>query len=143
MSGVRALRGKGATPIRFASDCRMSPEKGVLETLAAFERVAAEMDAHGIDAEWTCIGDGPLAAELATRAAAGPAAGRMHLPGLSPAEVAGEARAMLRLGRDEGLRRRMGAQARAVSLRFDSGRMTARLEDAMLDAFAGVRARAA
>lgn len=193
----RALpeRADGA-PMRFVSVCRINHEKGVFETLAAFEKVAA-----AIDAEWICIGDGPLAADLAARAAAGPAAGRVHLPGwLPPAAVAAElsrahaflqhsrphlgwhegfsvamteagaaglpliasrlggnpdlvedrangllfdvddvaeqAAAMLILGRDEKLRRRMGAKARAVSLGLDSGQMAARLEDAMLDAFA-------
>ena len=182
--------------MRFVSVCRINYEKGVMETLAAFEKVAAE-----IDAEWICIGDGPLAGDLAARAAAGPAAGRVHLPGWLPTEavaaelsrahafvqhsrphlgwhegfsvamteagaaglpliasrlggnpdlvangangllfdvddVAGQTAAMLALSCDEVLRRRMGAQARAVSLRLDSGQMAAQLEDAMLDAFA-------
>lgn len=194
---ARALpeRAEGAR-MRFVSVCRISHEKGVLETLTAFEQIAAEMDA-----EWICIGDGPLVDDLAARAAAGPAAGRVHLPGWLSAEavaaelsqahafvqhsrpyrgwhegfsvamteagaaglpliasrlggnpdliedgangllfdvddVVGQAQAMRALGQDEGLRRRMGAQARAVSVRLDSGQMAARLEDAMLDAFA-------
>ncbi|WP_167766884.1 glycosyltransferase [Jannaschia formosa] len=73
--------------VRFASVGRLSPEKGMEETLAAFERIAPDLPG----AELVLIGGGPLAGTLAARAAAGPAAGRVRLTGpLPPAGVAAE-----------------------------------------------------
>ncbi len=70
-------------PIRFVSVGRISPEKGVMETLAAF---AALDDPQ---AELVCIGDGPEFPRL--REAARPFGARVRLPGaLPPAEVARE-----------------------------------------------------
>lgn len=55
-------------------------------------------------------------------------------------DVAAQAEAMIRLARDEPLRRRMGARAREVARGFDAAALTARLEARLLDA---VGARAA
>lgn len=78
-------RGPGE-PIRFVSVGRLSAEKGVLESLAAFERVAA---AH--PAEWIVIGDGPLRGALERAVAASPAGGRVRIAGrLAPEAVAAE-----------------------------------------------------
>ncbi len=74
-------------PVRFVSVGRLSHEKGMMETLAAFERVAADLPA----AELVLIGYGPLADALAARAAASPAAARIRLTGaLPPAAIAAE-----------------------------------------------------
>ncbi len=70
-------------PVGFVSVGRMSAEKGMEETFAAFERIAPELP----EATLTLIGDGPLLAPLRARAAAGPAAGRIHLPGLMAPEA--------------------------------------------------------
>ncbi|GMG84351.1 hypothetical protein LNKW23_35660 [Paralimibaculum aggregatum] len=78
-------------PLRIVNVGRLSPEKGVLETLAAAERLARE----GQEIALTYIGDGALRAEIAARSAAGPLAGRVRLAGwLAPeavAEALGEA----------------------------------------------------
>ena len=79
------LRAPGA-PIRFVSVGRLSAEKGVLESLEAFERVAR---AH--PAEWTVIGDGPLRGALETAVARSPAGAKVRLTGaLGPEAVADE-----------------------------------------------------
>jgi glycosyltransferase involved in cell wall biosynthesis len=190
-------REEGA-PVRFVSVGRISPEKGMMESLAAFERVAAELP----DAEWTCIGDGPLMDALRAAVGGRPAAARIRLPGrmapdavagalaashvfvqhscaaggwiegfgvslteagasglplvasdlggipdqlrdrvngflFPPGDVAAQAARMLELARDEPLRRRMGAAARDVAARFDSARMSARLEELLLGTMRG------
>lgn len=67
-------------PLRFVSVGRMSHEKGMAETLAAFERIAPDFP----NAALTLIGGGPILDMLKTRAAAGPAAGRVTFPGMLP-----------------------------------------------------------
>jgi glycosyltransferase involved in cell wall biosynthesis len=85
-AGPLPLRADG-TPCRFVSVGRISPEKGLIETLRAFEAVLAQ----GVDAEWVVVGDGPLMADLRAAVTAGPAAGRVRLAGmLPPAAVAEE-----------------------------------------------------
>lgn len=51
-----------------------------------------------------------------------------------PDDVDGQAQVMLKLVRDEALRRRMGGKAREIAQRFDSKLMTAQLERVILDA---------
>lgn len=189
-------------PLRLVSVGRLSPEKGVMETLAAFRRLAAE-----VPAEWVCIGDGPLAGPLAEAIAAEPPAGPVRLAGalapeavaealadahvfvqhsrpaggwiegfgvslteagaaglprvaadlggvadqatdgvdallFAPDDVDAQAAALLRLARDEPLRRRLGAAARETAARFDSTRLARALEGELLAAFAARRAAA-
>ena len=64
-------------PMRFLSVGRLSPEKGVLETLEAFERVAARHPS----AELAFGGDGPLAGALREAVARSPAGDRVRLLG--------------------------------------------------------------
>lgn len=187
-------RAAGA-PVRFLSVGRMSAEKGLFESLAAFEAVARAHPA----AELVFIGDGPQRAALEVAAAASPAGDRVRFLGWRPAEevagimagchvllqhalgtggsmegfgvtlteggaaglalvasrlggipdqvedgrngllfepgdVAAQGEAMLRLARDEGLRRRLGAAAREVAQGFDSDLMAAKLERFVLEA---------
>lgn len=73
--------------LRFISVGRLSEEKGVMQTLAAFERVAARCP----EAEWVVVGDGKLAEPLAAAAARGRARGKVHLRGwMAPGDVARE-----------------------------------------------------
>ena len=79
-------RGPG-DPVVFATVGRISPEKGQIETVAAFERVVAD----GPDARLVIVGDGPGMADLRARVAASPAADRIRLTGfLPPAAIADE-----------------------------------------------------
>lgn len=72
-------------PIRFVSVGRMSPEKGVLQTLAAFEAVLARHPA----AELLFVGQGPAEAELDSAIAASPAGHAVQRTGyLGPAALA-------------------------------------------------------
>ncbi len=72
-------------PLRFISVGRMSAEKGVLETLQAFEQAA---ERHP-DIELDYVGDGPLADELRRAIAASPVGDRVRMRGLlRPDEVA-------------------------------------------------------
>ncbi|MFN7176391.1 MAG: glycosyltransferase, partial [Thermaurantiacus sp.] len=64
-------------PIRFLSIGRIDPEKGVLESLAAFERVVAQHPG----AELLYAGRGPLDEELARAVAASPARDKVRLLG--------------------------------------------------------------
>jgi len=73
--------------LRFISVGRISAEKGVLQTLDAFEQVAARQP----DVELVFIGDGPLKEALAEAVAKSPAADRIRLLGVAPpAAVAAE-----------------------------------------------------
>ena len=67
-------------PIRFLSVGRIAAEKGVLDTLAAFEKV---VQLHP-NAEWTCTGAGDQLDLLRERAARSPAADRIRIPGRIP-----------------------------------------------------------
>ncbi|TYO88785.1 glycosyltransferase [Oceanicella actignis] len=71
--------GQGA---RFISVGRLSAEKGVMETLRAFEIVHAAAP----DSEWICVGDGPLRARLEAALAASPARAAVRLTGRRSAE---------------------------------------------------------
>jgi glycosyltransferase involved in cell wall biosynthesis len=74
-------------PFRFISVGRLSAEKGVFETLKAFEIVAAEVD----DIELVMVGDGPLGDEVRSYAKSSPIGGKIHLRGvLESPEVARE-----------------------------------------------------
>jgi glycosyltransferase involved in cell wall biosynthesis len=180
-------------PIRFVSVGRISQEKGVLQSLAAFERVHAQHP----DSRLSYVGQGPLDAELDTAIARSPArdaiarlgyrtpdqlaevlagshaliqhsrevdgwvegfgvtlteGGAAGLPlcasrsGGIPQQVFdgtngflfevddidAQAAHMLRLARDEPLRRRMGEAAREVARTFDSERMAHQLEQVIL-----------
>lgn len=195
-------RAPGA-PIRFLSVGRHSHEKGVLESLRAFE-IVAETDPL---AEMVFVGDGPQGAALRAAVAASPAAARIRVAGVlaqeavaaemraahvllqhsrevdgwvegfgvtvaeggatglpivasrtggivdqiedgvngflfDPDDVVAQAAAMRRLAADEPARRRMGAAARRMAMDFDSARLTARLEDVVLNAIARRRAAA-
>jgi glycosyltransferase involved in cell wall biosynthesis len=188
-------RAAGA-PIRFLSVGRVTPEKGQMDSLAAFEAVAREHP----QAELVFVGDGPQRAELEAAVARSPAGGRVSVLGwrseaelarimvgchvllqhsreaaggwvegfgvtlteggaaglalvasrsggipdqvedgrngilFEPGDVDAQAAAMLRLARDEGLRRRLGAAAREVAQGFDSDLMAAKLERFVLEA---------
>lgn len=74
-------------PLRFLSVGRMSAEKGMAESLQAFERIAGDFP----HAELVLVGDGPDLDVLQQMAAASPFAARIRLPGrLLPEEVARE-----------------------------------------------------
>lgn len=74
-------------PLRFVSVGRISPEKGMTETLIAFERIAEEFP----HAELVLIGFGPDLESLRHRAAASPFAARIRLTGrLTSVEIAAE-----------------------------------------------------
>ena len=74
-------------PLRFVSVGRMSAEKGMRESLAAFEAIAGEFP----QAELVLIGFGPEHEAIAAAAAASPHADRIRLTGrLGPAEIAAE-----------------------------------------------------
>ncbi len=78
------LRAEGQ-PLRFISVGRISDEKGVLETLRAFEQTA---ERHP-DIQLDYVGDGPLADELRRAIAASPVADRVRMRGLlAPSQVA-------------------------------------------------------
>lgn len=191
------------TPIRFITVGRLSAEKGVLESLAAFEGVLAA----GETAHLSFIGDGPLADTLRARIAArnlgaqvtllgaqptdavvrhlaashvyiqhsravagsvegfGVAvteAGAAGLPVLvsrlgglpdqvedgasgilfAPDDVAAQTAAMLRLARNETLRRDMGMRARQVAQQFDSLTQTAKLEQVLTSVVSQTRSPA-
>ncbi|MDP3747242.1 MAG: glycosyltransferase [Phenylobacterium sp.] len=70
-------------PFRFVSVGRLSPEKGVLESLEAFERIAPSRP----DIELVFIGDGPLRPTLEAAAARSGVSDRVHLLGLQPPPV--------------------------------------------------------
>ena len=73
-------------PIRFASVGRISSEKGVRESLSAFEMVVAS----GQDAELVYVGEGPDAAALDAAIAASPARARITRLGyVAPEALAG------------------------------------------------------
>lgn len=73
--------------VRFVSVGRMSHEKGMVESLRAFETVAAEVPG----AELVLIGFGPLFDELQAMVAASPVGDRVRLTGrLGPEEIAAE-----------------------------------------------------
>lgn len=72
-------------PIRFISVGRVSHEKGVLESLRAFELLHAQHPAS----ELVFVGHGPAEAELAAAIAASPAAGAVRRTGyMSPEQLA-------------------------------------------------------
>jgi len=74
-------------PIRFISVGRLTPEKGTLKTLAAFEQLITEYP----NAEWVCIGDGPEMGVLNERVKSGSARAKINLLGLqSPENIAYE-----------------------------------------------------
>jgi glycosyltransferase involved in cell wall biosynthesis len=73
-------------PLRFIAVSRLSQEKGVLQTLDAFERASATRD----DLEMVFVGDGPVREELQARATASPYAARIHLLGSLPSERVAE-----------------------------------------------------
>lgn len=79
------LRAEGE-PLRFVSVGRISAEKGVLETLQAFERAA---ERHP-DIELDYVGDGPLTDELKRAIAASPVADRVRMRGLLPPKQVAE-----------------------------------------------------
>jgi len=64
--------------VQIISVGRMSEEKGVMQTLEAFEILARERD----DVSLMMIGDGPLLADVRARARASAAAASIHIPGL-------------------------------------------------------------
>lgn len=73
--------------LRFLSVGRMSAEKGMAESLQAFERIAGDFP----HAELVLVGDGPELATLRQMAIASPFAARIRLPGrLPPEDVARE-----------------------------------------------------
>lgn len=74
-------RAEGA-PLVFITVGRVSPEKGQLQTLAAFEGVAGELR----DAQLVIVGDGPAMPELRARIARSPVADRVRLTGMLAAE---------------------------------------------------------
>lgn len=180
-------------PFRFISVGRMVPEKGVLESLAAFEAMATSRP----DVELVFVGDGPLRRGLEEAIARSPVKDRVRSLGLlrseevaailmtghaflqhsrevggwvegfgvtlteagavglplvasrfggivdqvrpgengflfEPGDVETQAGYMARLADDEGLRRRMGEEARRIAATFDSKAMTGRLEAALL-----------
>ncbi|HKK23745.1 MAG TPA: glycosyltransferase family 4 protein, partial [Pseudohaliea sp.] len=78
-------RAEGA-PIRFLSVGRMSAEKGLFESLAAFEAVARDHPA----AELVFVGDGPQRAALEAAAARSSAGDRVSFLGWRPAEEVAE-----------------------------------------------------
>ena len=63
--------------IRFVSVGRIAAEKGVMQTIEAFERVAAAHPA----ARWICVGAGDQLDALRARAARSPAADRIEITG--------------------------------------------------------------
>ncbi len=69
-------------PVRFVSVGRISHEKGVLESLAAFEIVHQ----HHPDATLTYCGEGPQEGELDAAIAASPARSAIHRLGYCPPE---------------------------------------------------------
>ena len=69
--------------LRFISVGRTSAEKGVLETLDAFERVAAERS----DVEIVFIGDGPLRSALEKAVSLSPVRNRIRLVGVASQSV--------------------------------------------------------
>lgn len=74
-----------AVPLRFVSVGRMSPEKGMVETIHAFDIAAHETG----PATLTLIGDGPEMAEVRAARAASPFAEHITLTGrLAPTEIA-------------------------------------------------------
>ncbi len=74
-------------PLRFVSVGRMSAEKGMRESLAAFEAIAGEFP----QAELVLIGFGPDHDAIAAAAAASPLAARIRLTGrLDPETIARE-----------------------------------------------------
>lgn len=178
-----------ATPIRFATVGRLSHEKGMLESLAAFDTVQKSLPECAL----VIMGFGPLYAQLEQEIQHRGLQDKVRLTGrLSPEEIAAElarchvylqhsqqhngwvegfgvtlteagavglpllasasgglrdqivagengqffppgdveaqARLMLQLARDADSRRRMGAAARDLAARFDSAKMTAKLE---------------
>lgn len=70
-------------PFRFVSVGRLSAEKGVLESLEAFERIAPERP----DIELIFIGDGPLRAALEAAIGRSKVSGRVRLLGLQPPSI--------------------------------------------------------
>lgn len=77
-------RAPGQT-LRFLTVGRLSAEKGVLETLSAFEIVGNQRP----DVELAFVGDGPLREALTSRIEASPMRDRVRMLGLlAPAEVA-------------------------------------------------------
>lgn len=76
----------GGEPIRFVTVGRLSEEKGLMQTLEAFEMVLAA----GHAAHLTYIGDGPLRAELETKLAQSPAKDAVTLTGPLPPEQVAE-----------------------------------------------------
>lgn len=68
--------------INFITVGRVSPEKGQIQTLEAFERVAAELG----EAQLVIVGDGPAMPELRARVARSPVADRVRLTGMLGAE---------------------------------------------------------
>lgn len=80
-------RQEAGGPLRFISVGRIAPEKGMFETLCAFEQIAAEFP----HAELMLIGYGPDFDALQQRASASLFATRIRLTGrLTPEEVAYE-----------------------------------------------------
>jgi glycosyltransferase involved in cell wall biosynthesis len=78
-------RQEAGGPLCFISIGRVAPEKGMFETLCAFEQIAAEFP----QAELVLIGYGPDLEALRQRAAASPFAARIRLTGcLTPEEIA-------------------------------------------------------
>lgn len=74
-------------PLRFVSVGRISPEKGMIESLRAFESIAAEFP----QAELVLIGYGPDFEMLQQIAADSPVAARIRLTGrLAPEQIAQE-----------------------------------------------------
>ncbi|MBM9593843.1 glycosyltransferase [Roseitranquillus sediminis] len=73
-------------PAVFISVGRVSPEKGQLQSLAAFERVATEVP----DARLVLVGDGPQMATLRARVAESPVGDRVRLTGLLPSDRVAE-----------------------------------------------------
>jgi glycosyltransferase involved in cell wall biosynthesis len=78
-------RQEAGGPLRFISVGRIAPEKGMFETLCAFEQIAAGFP----QAELVLIGYGPDLEALRQKAAASPFTGRIRLTGrLTPEEIA-------------------------------------------------------
>lgn len=183
-------------PLRLITVGRLSPEKGVMETLEAFRVLSAQ-----VSAEWTVVGDGELLQPLREALEKDPPAGPVHLRGAlesaevaralsaahvfaqharphggwiegfgvtateagaaglarvlstlggladqatdeadalmhAPGDVAAQTAALLRLARDEPLRRRLGLAARARAAEFDAEALSRRLEDFVLEGIA-------
>lgn len=80
-------RQEATGPLRFISVGRMAPEKGMKETLQAFEQIAGEFP----QAELTLVGFGALEQEIRAAAAASPYADRIRVTGqMSSQQIAQE-----------------------------------------------------